>query len=156
MISRTQQLAEALADELGRLGFRASRQYLVTVDRDSMDGLELLVVAQGDARTAAARGVSRHEHLVDVGVVAPVADNLDVRELDGLVDVVERVKLLFDADPQARPDLLDVYEHAGKLRHKTLAGLSFVRLLNDPIWNADHLASYSQFTSVIRLTYGGT
>lgn len=154
-LARTQQLAEDLADELSRLGFSARRAYLVTTERGSLSGLEIVVVGAADRRQPGARGLSVQEHDVDLGVMAAVANSQGVAELDGLCLAVDRIKMLFDADVEANPAVLDLYEHAGALRHKTLAGLSYVQLENDPIWLPDHLAQFSQFTSVIRLTYRG-
>lgn len=155
IIDRVQCAAEAIADSLGRYDFRASRRYLITTDVDSLEGFEVWVVAAADVRANAARGVTRIEAAVDLCGVAPVTDPSNVRELDGYSDAVARLKLLFD-DSEARPELLDLYEHAGALRGATFAGLAFVNLTNSPIYHADHLSEFQQFTSVVRLNLKGT
>lgn len=146
--SKTQEIAEALADELAAIGLPAQRVYLLRLEPENLQELKISVVAKGETREVLDRTGNLEDHSVDIAVQQKV-DPADVEAVDGLVLVVERIKNLW-SDPEA--DGIAT-QNAGDLRDKELAGADWQSLTNDPIYYPDRLADKQEFASVVTVTY---
>ena len=65
---------------------------------------------------------------------------------DSIFELVERVKDLWRAEPQAGG-------LAGPLRGEQIAGCDCMELVHDPVYVADHLTELGILTSIVTLTY---
>ncbi len=132
-------IAEAVKDELNAgefsQGFTAERHYAPSFELSEMAALHVTVVPKGVSINPASRGLIQHDYQVDVAVQKRF-DEGDNVELDPLMTLVEEIADFF--------------------RRRRLAGqpnAACVRIENFPIYAAEHMAQYRQFTSLITLTF---
>lgn len=152
-IGPSEDLAQALADQLTELGYPASRNYYPIIRLDDVETLHIFVRPDGDVATAHNRNSNRHEVTVSILIVKNIKAPQDVSEFDGFARTVEEIKAFWE-NPEATDELGD---NAGVLRHKKLAGLAWSgKISNDQLFDQDRLYYHNQMTSVVGLAYSGT
>ncbi len=113
----------------------AARGYRPAFDLEDMKDLHVTVVPRGIETAGASRGQSQADVQIDIGVQKKLA-SADAAEIDPLMALVQQLVFF--------------------LRARKLAAASsslWVRTENTPIFAAEHLEQFRQFTSVLTLTY---
>jgi len=114
------------------LPFTAERQYLPRFELPQLADLKVTVVPRGLTIQAMDRARDGFDFEIDVGIQQ--RRNLDM--LDELMDLTEEIADFFRKGPLAS------YPEARCSEVK-----------NDPVYAADHLEEFGQFTSVVTLTF---
>lgn len=109
-----------------------SRKYVPAWDLKEIDGIQITVVPRSNGLANADRSRLSNEVAVDVAVQRKVGYGTPA-ELDPLMDVVQEVTDFLTRLP--------------------VAGASWLRIANVPIYAPDHLHEKRMFTSVITCTY---
>ncbi len=147
VVWKTGEIADALTGALSSYGWPARRVWVPSFDVSELATLRVLVTAAGDVRELNGRSTNREAHSVFVCVAKAVKLTEDNAELDALALQVEKLKALWSSDEDSE------FDNAGALRNEALAGARFLKLDNDPTFEADKLIQKSQFVSIVTLTY---
>jgi hypothetical protein len=137
-VSSTIQIAEAVAGELncrqfGQGEVRAVRAYRPPRELEQLSGLQIFVIPDAVRELAGSRGANRIEHEIHVVIARRVANDAEVDDLIAMMATVRRM-----------------------LRSLRLAGAADAAWGGseiDPLFDADHLNTLEQFTSVLKLMY---
>lgn len=128
-------LLAALNAEDFSQAFTAVRSYRPDFDLPELATLRVSVVPKADTTSAATRTDDFHEVSVDIGVQQRVPQG-DRDALDALLTLMQ--------------------ELGDFLKRRRLDGVpaaTWVRTANEPVFDPDHLAEKSVFTSVLTVTY---
>ena len=133
-------IADAVKDELNgatefAMPFEAERHYKPVFDLQDMATLHVTVVPSAMSIQATTRSSFQHDVQLDVAIQKKFADG-DNAELDALMDLVEQIA-----------DFLKQRQLAG------FAGAIWLKAENAPIYAAEHIDQFRQFTSILTLTY---
>ncbi len=113
----------------------AQRAYRPVFDLQDMKNLHVTVIPRGVDMSSASRSFVQADVQIDIGVQKKPTE-LNQAELDSLMALVEQI--------------------ADYLRGRKLADApeaSWVKMENNPIFAAEHLEQFGQFTSVLTVTY---
>src|SRR5690606_879281 len=139
-------IADAVVAELANGDFSQPfipvRRVLPEYDLEELQDLRVTVVPASIAIEGSTRSVSQHDVRIDIGIqkkLTTAGTAIDT-EVAQLCDLVEEIGAYLKRRPLAA--LLGV-----------LPGVVWVRMENEPIYAADHLAQQRTFTSVLSLTY---
>jgi hypothetical protein len=115
--------------------FTAARGYIPVVELPALEDAKVTVIPKRLAISAATRNDGFYDCAVDIGVQRKVAAD-EPDQIDALMRLVE-----------------EIGDH---LRYQRLAGFAiaaWVSLENSPVFAAEHLEQFHQFTSVLTVTY---
>ena len=132
-------IAEAVKNELNNgefsQAFTAERHYQPVFELKDMKTLHVTVVPKETELQLATRNTSQHDCRVDVAIQKKL-QTTDLAEIDQLMGLVEEiVSFLSRRKLSAVPTAL------------------WIRTANEPIYAAEHLEQFRQFTSIVTLTY---
>jgi hypothetical protein len=124
----------------GDLGFTAVRGYLPDLKRKDLGSeIKVFVIPKAETGQPQSRSVEQVDFDIYIGVIKKLSqgsqDTFDQGELDDLRDAVRSIK--------------------NRLKVSRLGNYTRLRTLNDPLFDAEHLADQRQFTSIITVTYRG-
>lgn len=129
-------IAEAVKEALNghsfSMPFTAQRAYRPSFELPEMKTLHVTVVPHGVEITTAGRAIIQDDVAIDVAVQKKF-DTDEPAELDGLMALVEEIGEF--------------------LRSQRPADAAWVKTENAPIYSAEHMEQYRQFTSVLTVTY---
>ena len=132
-------IAEAVKEELNGGTFSqsltAERHYQPVFELKDMKTLHVTVVPKDIEMQLATRSSSQHDCRVDVAVQKKLA-TADLAEIDGVMGLVEEI--------------------VNFLARKKLASVPnalWIKTANEPIYAAEHMEQFRQFTSILTLTY---
>ena len=132
-------IAEAVKDELNggsfSQEFTAERHYQPIFELPEMKTLHVTVVPKGVTIHPATRGLIQHDYQIDVAIQKKFSEGDNV-DLDPLMGLVEEIGDFF--------------------RRRRLGGLpnaACVKIENVPIYAAEHMEQFRQFTSILTLTF---
>ena len=131
-------IADAVVTELNggtfSQAFTAERHYKPVFELPEMKTLHVTVVPKGVETRLATRGLLQHDYQIDVAVQKKF-DTGDNPELDPLMGLVEEIADSF------------------KGRNLDSANAVWVGTENAPVYAAEHMEQFRQFTSVLTLTF---
>ena len=132
-------IAEAVKDELNggtfSQSFTAQRHYQPTFELKDMKTLHVTVVPKDIEMQLATRNSSQHDCRIDVAVQKKVTIG-DIAELDELMGLVE-----------------EVIAFLSRRKLASVPNALWIKTANEPIFAAEHLEQFGQFTSILTLTY---
>jgi len=135
-------IAEAVKDELNApgapgfgLAFTAERHYQPVFELADMKTLHVTVVPKGVTIHPAGRGLVQHDYSIDIAVQKKFSDG-DAPELDPLMSLAEEITDFFR-----------------KRRPAPVPNAVCLKIENEPVFAAEHMSEFRQFTSIITLTF---
>lgn len=122
--------------------FAAQRAYVPIHDAETLDGIEVSVVARSIRLTMLARGSDQFDYMVDIGIQQRIGAGsmtpLEILEAtDPLMLLVQGIADLFRGKPIA----------------VGTGVLTCFAATNEPIYLPEHLDQFRVFTSVVSLTF---
>ena len=132
-------IAEAVKDELNggtfSQSFTAERHYQPVFELKDMKTLHVTVVPKDVELQLATRNTSQHDCRVDVAIQKKLQTS-DLAEIDELMDLVE-----------------EVVSFLARRKLASFPNALWIKTANEPIYAAEHLEQFRQFTSIVTLTY---
>ena len=132
-------IAEAVKEELNNgefsQTFTAERHYQPVFELKDMKTLHVTVVPKDVELQLATRNTSQHDCRVDVAIQKKL-ETTDLAEIDELMGLVE-----------------EIITFLSRRKLASVPGALWIRTVNEPIYAAEHLEQFRQFTSIVTLTY---
>ena len=132
-------IAEAVKDELNggefSQAFTAERHYQPVFELKDMKTLHVTVVPKDVELQLATRNTSQHDCRVDVAIQKKL-ETTDLSEIDELMGLVE-----------------EIMTYLSRRKLSSVPNALWIRTANEPIYAAEHLEQFRQFTSIVTLTY---
>jgi len=132
-------IAEAVKEELNggefSQAFTAERHYQPVFELKDMKTMHVTVVPKDIEMQLATRNSSQHDCRVDVAVQKKL-ESADLAEIDGLMGLVEEIAAFLC-----------------RRKLESVPNALWIKTANEPIYAAEHLEQFRQFTSILTLTY---
>ena len=132
-------IAEAVKEELNggsfSQAFTAERHYQPTFDLQEMKTLHVTVVPKDIEMQLATRSSSQHDCRIDVAIQKKLTAG-DLPEIDELMGLVE-----------------EVISFLSRRKLASVPNALWIKTVNEPIYAAEHMEQFRQFTSILTLTY---
>ncbi|NIA06914.1 MAG: hypothetical protein GWP14_04615 [Actinobacteria bacterium] len=132
-------IAEAVKEELNggtfSQAFTAERHYQPVFELKDMKTLHVTVVPKEIEMQLATRNTSQHDCGVDVAIQKKL-ESVDLAEIDELMGFVE-----------------EIIAFISRRKLASVPGALWIKTANEPIYAAEHMEQFRQFTSILTLTY---
>lgn len=132
-------VAEAVKDELNggefSQAFTSQRHYQPVFDLKDMKDLHVSVVPKDIEMQLATRSSSQHDCRIDVAIQKKL-QTTDLAEIDELMGLVE-----------------EVVSFLARRKLASIPNALWIKTANEPIYAAEHMEQFRQFTSIVTLTY---
>ena len=132
-------IAEAVKNELnaGEFSqtFTAERHYQPVFELKDMKNLHVTVVPKDVELQLATRNTSQHDCRVDVAIQKKL-EGTDLSEIDELMGLVE-----------------EIITFLSRRKLTSVPNALWIKTVNEPIYAAEHMEQFRQFTSIVTLTY---
>ena len=138
-MSKIIDIAEAVKEELNggtfSQAFTAQRHYQPVFELKDMKDLHVSIVPKDIEMQLATRNTSQHDCRIDVAVQKKVTVG-DLAQLDQLMGLVE-----------------EIINFLARRKLSSVPNALWIKTANEPIYAAEHLEQFGQFTSIVTLTY---
>ena len=138
-MSKIIDIAEAVKEELNggtfSQAFTAQRHYQPVFELKDMKDLHVSIVPKDIEMQLATRNTSQHDCRIDVAVQIKVTVG-DLAQLDQLMGLVE-----------------EIINFLARRKLSSVPNTLWIKTANEPIYAAEHLEQFGQFTSIVTLTY---
>ena len=132
-------IAEAVKEELNGASFSqaftAERHYQPTFELKDMKTLHVTVVPKDIEMQLATRNSSQHDCQIDVAIQKKL-ETADLAEVDELMGFVE-----------------EIISFLSRRKLALAPNALWIKTANEPIYAAEHMEQFRQFTSILTLTY---
>ncbi len=132
-------IAKAVKNELNSgefsQAFTAERHYQPVFELKDMKTLHVTVVPKDVELQLATRNTSQHDCRVDVAIQKKL-ETTDLAEIDELMGLVE-----------------EIISFLAKRKLASAPNALWIKTVNEPIYAAEHMEQFRQFTSILTLTY---
>ena len=132
-------IAEAVKKELNdgefSQAFTAERHYQPVFELKDMKNLHVTVVPKDVELQLATRNTSQYDCRVDVAIQKKL-ETTDLAEIDELMGLVE-----------------EIITYLSRRKLSSVPNALWIKTANEPIYAAEHLEQFRQFTSIVTLTY---
>ena len=132
-------IAEAVKDELNggtfSQSFTAERHYQPVFELKDMKTLHVTVVPKDIEMQLATRNTSQHDCRVDVAIQKKL-QSADLAEIDELMGLVE-----------------EIISFLSRRKLSFVPNALWIKTTNEPIYAAEHMEQFRQFSSILTLTY---
>ena len=138
-MSKIIDIAEAVKEELNggtfSQAFTAQRHYQPVFELKDMKDLHVSIVPKDIEMQLATRNTSQHDCRIDVAVQKKVTVG-DLAQLDQLMGLVE-----------------EIINFLARRKLSSVPNALWIKTANEPIYAAEHLEQFGQFTSIVTVTY---